>query len=147
MLREAHRVHVHHFQREDLSVGLSSSVSERRGRPAESRSQDAQIRTLLNRQREQILAECQAEINRHEFQAANDRRSVRKLSEIVGSQQEELHSARAEEVQRRDQQLLHEQLLKQILEIREAHEKSLSELEELKRSFRVPPSTLLQDED
>ena len=32
MLREAHRVHVHHFQREDLSVGQSSSVSERTGR-------------------------------------------------------------------------------------------------------------------
>ena len=32
-LREAHRVHVHHSQREDLSVGQSSSVSERTGRP------------------------------------------------------------------------------------------------------------------
>ena len=60
MLREAHRVHVHHSQREDLSVGQSSSsvsertgrpVGERAGRPAESNSQDAQIRTLLDRQR------------------------------------------------------------------------------------------------
>ena len=80
MLREAHRVHVHHSQREDLSVGQSSSVSERTGRlvgeragrPAESSSQDAQIRILLDR---------------HEFQADYDRRSLRKLCEIV----EELH--------------------------------------------------------
>ena len=34
MLREAHRVHVYHSQREGLSVGQSSSsVSERTGRP------------------------------------------------------------------------------------------------------------------
>ena len=143
MLREAHRVHSsHHSQREDLSVSLSSSsvsdrtgrpVGDRAGRPAEQNSQDAQIRTLLDKQKEQILAECQAEINRHEFQAADDRRSLRKLSEIVESQQEELHCARAEEVQRRDQQLLQGQLLQQNLESREAHEKSLTEMEELKK--------------
>ena len=70
MLREAHRVHSHHSQREDLSVSLSSSsVSDRTGRPAEQSSQEAQIRTLLDKQKEQILAGCQAEINRHEFQA------------------------------------------------------------------------------
>ena len=78
------------------------------------------MRILLDRQKERILAECQAEINRHEFQA--------------------------EELQRRDQQLLHGQLLQQNLELREAHEKSLTEVEELKK-FRVPPSTLLLDED
>ena len=52
MLREAHRVHVHHSQREDLSVGQSSSVSERTERPvgdrswqhSEHRSSEAQIR-------------------------------------------------------------------------------------------------------
>ena len=75
MLREAHRVRSHHSQREDLSVSLSSSVSDRTGRPvgdragrpAEQSSQEAQIRTLLDKQKEKILAECQAEINRHEF--------------------------------------------------------------------------------
>ena len=79
MLHEAHRVHSHHFLREDLSVSLSSSsmsdrtvrsVGDRTGRPAEQRNQEAQIRTLLDKQKEQILAECQARINRHEFQAA-----------------------------------------------------------------------------
>ena len=90
----------------------------------------AQVRTLLDRQKEQILAECQAEIK---FQANCDRRSVQKLSEIIESQQEELHCAQAEELQRRDQQLLHEQLLQQNSELREAHDKSLNEMEEMKK--------------
>ena len=91
------------------------SVAERTGRPVRPSGQElnvgnAQIRTLLDRQKEQILAECQAEIKKQEFQAEYDRRSVRKLSEIIESQQDELHCAQAEELQRRDQQLLHEQL-------------------------------------
>ena len=41
-------------------------------------SECEQIRTLLDRQREQILADCQAEIRKHEFQADYDRRSNQK---------------------------------------------------------------------
>ena len=55
------------------------------------------------------------------------------MGDIVDSQQEELHCARAEEVQQRDQQLLQEQLLQQNLELRQAHQKSLTEMEELKK--------------
>ena len=81
MLREAHRVHSHHSPREDLSVSQSSSsvpdrtgrpVGERTGRPVEQRNQEAQIRTLLDKQKEQVLAECQARINKYEFQADYD---------------------------------------------------------------------------
>ena len=147
MLHNAHRVHVYHSQRESLSVGQSSSsVSEGTGRPDVERTgrpvvasgqelnvEHAQIRTLLDRQKEQILAECQAEIKKHEFQANYDRRSVQKLSEIIESQQEELHCAQAEELQRRDQQPLHAQLLQQSSELREAHNKTLNEMEELKK--------------
>ena len=95
MLHDAHRVHVYHSQREGLSVGQSSSsMSERTGRFVGERTgrlvgpigqelnvANAQVRTLLDRQKEQILAECQAEIKKHEFQADYDRRSVRKLGE------------------------------------------------------------------
>ena len=141
MLREAHREHSQHSQREDLSVCLSSSVSDRTGRlvgdragrHAEQSSQEAQIRTPLDKQKEQILAECQARINRFEFQAAYDRRSSLKLGEIVDSQQEELHYARAEELQQRDQQVLQEQSLQQNLELRQSHQKSLTEMEELRK--------------
>ena len=65
-------------------------VGDRAGRPVEPSSQDAQFGTLLDKQKERILAECQARINRHEFQADYDRRSVRKFGEIIESQQEEL---------------------------------------------------------
>ena len=71
---------------------------------------------MLDRHKERVLAECQAEINRHEFQA--------------------------EELQRRDQQLLHGQLLQQNLELREAHQKSLSEMEELKKFQRSTFDTI-----
>ena len=102
-------------------------------RGQELNTEHAQIRTPLDRQKEQILAECQAEIKKHEFQANYDRRSIQKLSETIESQQEELHRAQAEELQRRDQQLLHAQLLQQNWELREAHDKSLNEMEELKK--------------
>ena len=96
-------------------------------------TEHAQIRNLLDRQKEQILAECQAEIKRHEFQAHYDRRSVQNLSETIESQQEELHRAQAAELQRRDQQLLHAQLSQQNWELREAHIESLNEMDELKK--------------
>ena len=147
MLHNAHREHVYHSQREGLSVGRSSSsvsertgkpVVERTGRPLVERGQElntehAQIRIFLDRQREQILVECQPEIEKHEFQANCDRRSIQKLSETIESQRAELHRAQAEELQRRDQQLLHAQLLKQNWELHESHDKSLNEMKELKK--------------
>ena len=79
---------------------FDSHIPNVREIPSQS-SESEQIRILLERQNEQILADCQAEIRKHEFQA--------------------------------DQQLLDEQLLKQNWDLREAHEKSLNEMEELKR--------------
>ena len=71
---------------------------------------------------------------------------MQKLSETIESQQEELHRAHAEESHRRDQQLLHEQLLKQNWDLREAHENGFQEMEDW-RSLRVLPSTLLREDD
>ena len=120
-------------RRRSKSERIGRSVGERTRRPVESSGQklnvaNAQIKTLLDRQKEKILAECQAEIKKHEFQADYDRRSVRKLGELVESQQEELHCAQAEELQRRDKQLLHERSPQQNSELREAHHKSLNEM-------------------
>ena len=154
MLFNAYREQVYRSHRDGLSVGQSSSsVSDRSGQPVveivgtshdrsgqpvvergrELNTEHAQIRTLWDRQREQILADFQAEIRRHEFQDNYDRRSLQKLNETIESKQEELHRAQAEELHRRDQQLLHEQLLKQNWDLREAHEKSLKEMEESKK--------------
>ena len=97
-------------------------------------SENEQIRIFLERPKEQNLAYCRAEIQRHEFHADYDRRSIQKLSEVIGSQGEEINRALLGYEQfRRDQQLLHEQLLEQNREHREAHIKSLHEMEELKR--------------
>ena len=87
-----------------------------------------------NDKREQILADFQAEFRKHKFQADYDRRNIQKLNEMIESQKEEICRAhQGDERLRRDHQLLHEQLLKQNWDLREAHDKSLSETEELKR--------------
>ena len=52
---------------------------------------------------------------------------------MIESQQEEFRRAQAEERRRPDQQLLHAQLLQQNWELREARDKSLSEMAELKK--------------
>ena len=54
------------------------------------------------------------------------KRSSHKKEEICRAHQ-------GDERRRQDQQLLHEQLLKQNWDLREAHGKSLNEMEELKR--------------
>ena len=56
------------------------------------------------------------------------------MNGIIESQRREIdHTIAGDEQLRRDQQILHEQLLEQNRELREAHEKSLNEMEELKR--------------
>ena len=145
-LLDACRRRADHSEEEGLSSCLSSSAShDRAGRPVvcslvssaqetqRHNSESEQIRTLLERQREQILADCQAEIRKHEFQADYDRKSIQKLSETIESQKEEICRARQGDERRRQDQRIHEQLLKQHWDLREAHEKSLSEMEELKR--------------
>ena len=127
-LLDACRGRADHSEEEGLSSSLSSSVSHKRtGGPVvcssverskethRHNSESEQIRTLLERQREQILADCQAEIRKHEFQADYDRRSIQKLNEMIESQREEIYRAhQGDERLQRDQQLLHEQLLEQI---------------------------------
>ena len=77
---------------------------DRSGQPDERNSSTAQIRTLLEEQRQTIIAECHARVSHHELQAAQ-----------------------AEEERR----LLQGQLWQQKLEFREAHQQSLTEMEEL----------------
>ena len=97
-------------------------------------SENEQIRILLERQKEQILADCRAEIQKHEFQADYDRRSIQTLNGVIESQRGEINRALERDEQlRRDQQLLHEQLLEQNGELREVHVKSPNEMEELKQ--------------
>ena len=91
----ASRRQVYHSPAESLLSSQSSSVGHvRTGRPVfdefgslisnvienpRRRSENEQIRTLLERQTEQILADCQADFRKHVFQADYDRRSIQKL--------------------------------------------------------------------
>ena len=109
---------------------LSSSSREKPSREMENET----IRILLERQKEQILADFRAEIHKHEFQADSDRRSIQELNGIIESQRREIdHTVAGDEQLRRDQLLIHEQLSEQNRDLREAHMKSLHEMEELKR--------------
>ena len=76
------------------------------GKPDERDSSSAQIRTLVEEQRQMIIAEFREKVCHHELQAA-----------------------RAEEERR----LLQEQVWRQKLEFREARQQSLTEMEELRK--------------
>ena len=76
------------------------------GQPDERNSSNAQIRTLFEEQRQTIIAEYREKVSHHE-----------------------LHTAHAEEERR----LLQGQLWRQKLELREAHQQSLTEMKELRK--------------
>ena len=73
------------------------------GKPDERNSSNVQIRTSLEKQRQTIIAQYRAKIDHHEFQAAH-----------------------AEEERR----FLQEELRRQQIDFREAHQRSLTETEE-----------------
>ena len=81
-------------------------VEKRSGQPDDESSSNAQIRTLFEEQRQTIIAQYREQVSHHELQAAQ-----------------------AEEDRRR----LQEQLWRQKLEFREAHQQGLTELEELRK--------------
>ena len=93
---------------EGVSVSQSSLsvVFDRTGKPVGESSSNAQIRTLLDEQRQMIIAEYCEKIGHHELQAA-----------------------RAEEERR----ILQEELWRQQKDFREVHQQSLTEMEELRK--------------
>ena len=112
----------------DQFDSLISNVKENPRRSSE----NEQIRILLERQREQILADCQAEIQKNKFQADYDRRSKQKLNEVIESRRGETYrSHRGDEQLRRDQQLLHEQLSEQNRNLRNIEEREMMDASEI----------------
>ena len=78
---------------------LSSCSREKPSREMENET----IRILLERQKEQILADFTAEILKHEFQADSHRRSIQELCGIIESQRGEINRAlEGDEQHRRD---------------------------------------------
>ena len=115
--------------------------------------ENERIRILLERQKEQMLSEVRTEIQKHEFQADSDRRSIQELNGIIEPQRREIdHTIACDEQLRRDQLLLHERLSEQNRDLREAHIKSPHEMEELRRvqESRVEESSrrrLIENQD
>ena len=118
MLTAAHRGQVDYCVPGGMSVSQSSSVMfdgsgqldgermvDQSVQPDERNSSNAQIRTLLEEQRQTIIAECREKVGHHELQAAH-----------------------AEE-----ERLLQGQLWRQKLEFREARQQSLTEMKELRK--------------
>ena len=66
-----------------------SSLSSCREKPSREMENET-IRILFKRQKEQILADFRAEIQKHEFQANSDRRSIQELNGIIESQRREI---------------------------------------------------------
>ena len=86
---------------------LSSCSREKPSREVENET----IRILLEGEKEHIRADFRAEIQKHQFQADSDRRSIQELNGIIESQRNEIdHALAIDEQLRRDQRLLHEQI-------------------------------------
>ena len=66
------------YARGDLVNEFGSLISSVRENPCRD-PENEQTRILLERQKEQILADCRAEIRKHEFQADYDRRKYPKI--------------------------------------------------------------------
>ena len=108
LLTEAQREHADYRSPEGVSVSQSSLsvVFDRTGKPVGENSSNAQIRTLLDEQRQMIIPENCEKIGHHELQAAH-----------------------AEEERR----ILREELWRQQMDFREVHQQSLTEMEELRK--------------
>ena len=72
---DGHPLSLHDLEFDDYTIGMGpvadqfdSLIPNVRENPCRG-SENERIRILLERQREQILADCQAEIRKHEFQA------------------------------------------------------------------------------
>ena len=141
MLREAHRVHVHHSQQEGLSVGQSSSsfmsertvrsVGERTGRPVRPTSETHRLELCWTDRKSKFSANVRRKLRNTNSRLIMTEEVYENYLKLLNLNDEKLITlARAEEVQQRDQQLLHERLLQQNSELREAHFKSLKEVSE-----------------
>ena len=100
---------------------LSSLSSCSREKPNRD-SEDERIRILFERQKEQILDDFRAEIQKHEFQADSDGRSIRGTPWYYREKLIILLQVMIQKL-RRDQLLLHEQFSEQKRDLREAHVK------------------------
>ena len=88
------------------AITQAEKMVDRTGKPVGESSSSAQIRTLLDEQRQMTIAECCEKVSHHELQ-----------------------TARAEQ----ERQILQEELWRQQKDFREFHQQSLTEMEESRK--------------
>ena len=139
MLLEAHRLHGHHSQREDLSVSLPSSVSDRTGRlvgdragrPAEQSSQDAQIRLCWTDKKSEFLPSARQKSTDTNFKPLMTEEVYENWVKLLNLNKKNFTSL---ELKKKFNDEINSFFKdSKNLELREAHQKSLSEMEELKK--------------
>ena len=116
----------------------SSGLSQKRKSSRDLKNE--QIRILLERQKEQILAEVRSEIQKHELQAESDKRSIQKLTGIIDFQRMEIdNTITGCDQSRLDQLLLQEELSEQNRVLRETRIWNVRDMEEVQKShvFKV----------
>ena len=95
--------------------------------------ENKQIKILFGRHKEQILAESRSEIQKHEFQAESDRRSIQVLTGIMDSQRMEIdHTITGCEQSKRD--LLQGGVSEHNRDLREICIRNIRDVEELRKS-------------
>ena len=136
----------YHSHEESLLPAQSFFTRTNTGRPVYEPSSDfsqkrtssrdpenERIRILLERQKEQILAEVRSEIQKHELQAESDKRSIQELTGIIDSQRMDIdHTITGCDQSRRDQLLLQEELSK-MRDMEELQKSHVLKVEELSR--------------
>ena len=101
---------------------------------------NCQFRIILEREKEQLLAEAKSEILRHEYRTDHAEKKICELKRQIDSQALEMgHVRTGYEQSRREQALLHEELADRERALRDSRVGSIQELEELKREqeFRL----------
>ena len=138
-----------------LSVSLSSSsvsdrtvrpVGDRTVRPTEQSSQEAQVRTLLDNQKEQILAECQAKLTDTNFKPLTTEEVYLKWVKLLNLNEKNFTALELKKFNDEINSSFKDSDCSKIWNYVKRTEK-VSQKWQSYRSFRVPPSTLLQDED
>ena len=121
----------------------SSDLSQKRKSSRD--LENERIRILLERQKEEILAQVRSEIQKHELQAESDERSIQELSGIIDSQRMEIgHTITGCDQSRRDQ-LLQEELSEQNRALRETRIRNMRDMEELQKSHVLKDEELQEE--
>ena len=96
---------------------------------------NCQFRSILEREKEQLLAEANSEILRHEYRADLAEMNTGELKRQIDSQAVEIgHTPTGYEQSRREQALLHEELADRERALRDTRIGSIQKLEEFKRA-------------